>query len=93
MTERYRSDYPTRKIGGGNPYLCCSVCGVAEPQINGRLEGHLETCAWRRAAVQATSVDDRLLKIRAIAQELKGIVDDGSSETLVDQILALTGDR
>jgi hypothetical protein len=88
MTERYRSDYPTKKAyGSGNPYYACAACGRTDPDINGRLEGHEETCAWRLEQTK----DARLIQIRAIALELKGIVDDGSSETLVDQIIALTG--
>lgn len=43
----YYSDYPTKPIGGGNPYYCCVCCEISEPQINGRLEGHLNFCEYR----------------------------------------------
>lgn len=42
-----RDDYPSKPIGGTNPYWCCVSCGQSAPAINGRLEGHLKTCAWR----------------------------------------------
>jgi hypothetical protein len=43
----YHSDYPSEAIGVGNPYYACSHCGVSDPQINGRLEGHSKHCAYR----------------------------------------------
>jgi len=44
---KYYSDYPSEPIGGKNPYYKCSLCGISEPQINGRIEGHLKDCPWR----------------------------------------------
>lgn len=43
----YYSDYPNEPIGGGNPYYRCQHCGVSDPEINGRLEGHRESCEYR----------------------------------------------
>lgn len=43
----YRSDYPNEPIGDGNPYYRCCACGRSDPEINGRLEGHLSWCSWR----------------------------------------------
>jgi len=43
----YRDDYPNEPIGDGNPYYRCSSCGISDPEINGRIEGHLPSCAWR----------------------------------------------
>jgi hypothetical protein len=45
----YYSDYPSKPIGGGNPYYACSHCGRSDPEINGRLEGHEPNCAYRIA--------------------------------------------
>lgn len=39
-------DYPTKPIGGGNPYYCCSSCGISDPQINGTLSRHGQGCKW-----------------------------------------------
>lgn len=39
-------DYPKVPIGGGNPYYCCASCGRSNPDINGKLSGHNEDCAW-----------------------------------------------
>ena len=47
----YRADYPNRRLGGSNPYWCCAACGISDPQINGRLSGHLRTCTWRMEQV------------------------------------------
>lgn len=47
MSEIYYFDYPSEPIGGGNPYYCCVSCGISDPQINGRLEGHLEWYEYR----------------------------------------------
>ena len=43
----YYDDYPTKPIGGDNPYSCCAHCGISDPQINGRIEGHAEYCEYR----------------------------------------------
>lgn len=45
-THKYYCDYPTVKIGGGNPYYKCASCGRSDPEINGRLEGHEDDCEW-----------------------------------------------
>lgn len=47
MADNYRTDYPTKPIGGDNPYYQCAECGVSEPEINGAVENHREWCAWR----------------------------------------------
>lgn len=46
MSTTYRTDYPSVPIGGDNPYYCCADCGVSDPEINGRLEGHRSFCSW-----------------------------------------------
>ena len=40
-------DYDKEAIGGTNPYYMCSDCGVSEPQINGNLLNHYDTCSYR----------------------------------------------
>lgn len=45
---RYFDDYETEPIGGGNPYHRCTSCGCSAPAINGRLEGHLTYCKYRK---------------------------------------------
>lgn len=45
--EKYYTDYPTIKIGGGNPYHKCAFCDVSEPEINGSLTKHRSWCAYR----------------------------------------------
>jgi len=45
-THRYYIDYPIERIGGGNPYYRCKSCGVSDPEINGRLDGHRSDCEW-----------------------------------------------
>lgn len=44
---RYFDDYPNEPIGDGNPYYRCVLCGVSDPEINSRLEGHRKSCAYR----------------------------------------------
>jgi len=44
----YYSDYPSSPIGDGNPYYACDDCGISDPEINGRLEGHTFWCSWRK---------------------------------------------
>ena len=46
-TEKLYFDYPTEPIGGSNPNYKCASCGMSVPEINGRLEGHLDFCEWR----------------------------------------------
>lgn len=45
----YYHDYENEPIGGGNPYYRCIHCKVSDPQINGRLNGHLNYCKYRIA--------------------------------------------
>ncbi len=45
----YHSDYENEPIGGGNPYYRCIHCKRSDPEINGRLEGHLADCVYRLA--------------------------------------------
>ena len=45
--KKYYSDYPTEPIGGGNPYYRWVFCKISDPEINMRLEGHLEDCIYR----------------------------------------------
>lgn len=55
-----RHDYPTKRIGRGNPYMCCAFCGISEPGINGRLNGHHSSCQWRRAQAEIYLTERRL---------------------------------
>jgi hypothetical protein len=48
---KYYFDYPSRPIGGGNPYHCCVFCLRSAPDINGRLERHESHCLYRRVKV------------------------------------------
>lgn len=45
----YYADYTKARIGGQNPYYKCTHCGISDPQINGKLENHLDTCEYRIA--------------------------------------------
>lgn len=49
MTEEqtWFEDFPQEPIGGDNPYWMCSHCKRAVPEINYRLEGHLDWCEYR----------------------------------------------
>ena len=48
INETYYHDYESEPIGNGNPYYCCVSCGISDPQINGRLEGHADDCEYRQ---------------------------------------------
>jgi len=45
--DNWFADFPTKKIGRGNPYYQCIHCKRAVPEINYRLEGHDEWCQYR----------------------------------------------
>ena len=47
LAKNYHDDYPKEPIGGGNPYYCCSHCGISDPQINGEIKNHAEWCEYR----------------------------------------------
>lgn len=47
----YRTDYPKKRIGGGNPYYKCAKCGLSDPDINGRIEGHRDSCSWAKQQI------------------------------------------
>lgn len=40
--------FPTKPIGGKNPYHMCASCEVSVPEINGRIHKHRDGCAWRK---------------------------------------------
>jgi len=45
---KYRSDYPKVPTSDNdNPYYMCAFCERSDPQINGDIDGHTESCAWR----------------------------------------------
>ena len=54
-------DYPNEPIGGGNPYWRCVSCKRSDPEINGRLEGHLEWCEFRRKKESDTEKESNAL--------------------------------
>ena len=60
------NDYLTRPIGGGNPYQCCSYCGVSQPAINGNLENHLEWCEYRRLKTLEQELELARLEIECL---------------------------
>lgn len=45
--EKYYHDYPNEPIGGGNPYYRCFYCKISDPQINGQIDNHLDSCEYR----------------------------------------------
>lgn len=44
----YFHDYPSEPVGGDNPYNCCAYCKRTDPEINGKLAGHLPNCIYRQ---------------------------------------------
>lgn len=46
--DTYFHDYPSEKVGGGNPYNCCSYCKRTDPEINGTISGHRPDCIYRQ---------------------------------------------
>ena len=56
--KEYYSDYPKEPIGKPNPYWCCSYCGISDPQINGRLDGHDSNCAYRIKMQEEGHIDE-----------------------------------
>lgn len=38
--------FPTKRIGGRNPYRKCAFCGISEPYVSFR--GHAKDCEWNR---------------------------------------------
>lgn len=61
----YVTDYPKERIGGSNPYYCCSYCKMSEPQINGRVNNHSLWCKYRMEKQHYTFED-----IDALEREL-----------------------
>jgi len=63
-------DYPSRKIGGGNPYYCCSLCGRSAPEVFGNLGKHNGWCAYRRTkeAIASDNKDDMFELIVEMAE-------------------------
>ncbi len=62
----YYNDYPTKPIGGRNPYQCCAYCSVSIPAINGNLENHLEWCEYRRLKTLEQELELARLEIECL---------------------------
>jgi hypothetical protein len=60
------NDYPTKPIGGRNPYHCCAYCSVSQPAINGNLENHLEWCEYRRLKTLEQELELAKLEIECL---------------------------
>jgi predicted nucleic acid-binding Zn-ribbon protein len=77
MPDEYITGYPTKPIGGGNPYHMCACCGRSEPEINGRIEGHLPDCSWRLEKEKATDS-------AGLVEQLRDIAEDVAKEARID---------
>ena len=73
MEMEYYDDYPSEPIGGGNPYYCCSSCGISDPQINGRLEGHSKYCEWRIRKEASIKMNKIVEDVNQKVKEYEGI--------------------
>lgn len=60
--KKYYFDYPSKPIGGGNPYYECSFCEISDPQINGQLKTHSKDCEYRIAMEALESEDFEKIK-------------------------------
>ncbi len=88
----YYFDYPKEKIGGGNPYYRCSACGLADPQINGALDGHRTSCSWRKEQeaklAGATSEPILVWRFENAPEEYRKLSQHGGDEDWVAVIPA-----
>lgn len=71
LLEKPHYDYPTKPIGGSNPYYCCTYCEKSDPSINGRLDGHYDDCVWAKAKKYAIINDIIRLYLREIFPDVK----------------------
>jgi hypothetical protein len=62
----YFNDYPTKPIGGSNPYHCCAYCEVSQPAIYGVLENHMEWCEYRRLKTLEQDLELARLEIECL---------------------------
>jgi len=91
------TDYPSLPMGGGNPYYACSYCGVTDPQINGDLLNHKESCAYRKGNLNnlfltADKTTDRTEDLNALFDVLS---EYGESDIRLGQAIsnAMSGIR
>lgn len=84
MPGEYRSDFPTRPIGGGNPYHCCASCGRSVPEINGRVLGHYRHCAWRHEALGGAAHSTSAQVREAFLEELGALLGRWGAEISAD---------
>lgn len=85
MSDFYDS-YPSEPIGGGNPSYRCSYCGVSDPEINGRLEGHGEWCEWRQHVEQVE-------KLRTVKERIAAIDPGGEASRLLEEVIETMKNR
>lgn len=71
------NDYPSKPIGGGNPYYCCSFCGRSVPEIFGHLDRHNSYCHYRKAKEAILDGDvETMLTVRV---ELENYLESGTT--------------
>ncbi len=70
----YDFSYPKEPIGGGNPYQRCVSCKKSDPAINGRVEGHLENCQWRRLREAPFGIEQRAQRQDSVVAQLRDLM-------------------
>lgn len=70
----YYSDYPNEPIGDDNPYYCCSLCGISDPQINGQIENHGSWCLYRK--VKEAILSSNTTSLEALLEDLESYSED-----------------
>lgn len=71
---RTYNDFPTKPIGGGNPYYCCAYCEVSVPQLNGELNSHRDWCEYRKQKVAEEEIELLRLEIECLKLDLESPV-------------------
>jgi hypothetical protein len=81
----YFTDYPTKKIGKGNPYQMCSHCHNSEPYINGRIRNHTEYCEYRKMMESKGLAKEEIeAEIVDIDCEIEELQESGDAEDILE---------
>lgn len=62
----YDHNYHNIPIGNGNPYYKCASCHISDPEINGNLLNHSDSCSYREEVEEDLILQEKIYIIEKI---------------------------
>jgi glutamine amidotransferase-like uncharacterized protein len=82
--------YENEPLGGGNPYYCCSSCGISDPAINGHLFNHSNYCEHLQDTLKKIIVPSLIEDVYEHFSEFSFFFDDENHQNVLIRYLLTT---